>query len=82
LSAGLGFTKGLVFVHIRLNRTSALGWQCNSSDNTQMEFNSMTLTVKIDDALERALRSRCKLLGRSASAFMRDALQALPDASG
>ncbi|MFZ4624803.1 MAG: CopG family ribbon-helix-helix protein [Rhodoferax sp.] len=36
----------------------------------------MTLTVKLDDALEHALRSRCKALGRSASALMRDALQA------
>ncbi len=36
----------------------------------------MAMTVKIDDALERALRSRCKVLGRSASAVMRDALKA------
>ncbi|HOE44013.1 MAG TPA: CopG family transcriptional regulator [Rhodoferax sp.] len=36
----------------------------------------MTVTVKLDDALECALRSRCKALGRSASALVRDALQA------
>ena len=41
-----------------------------------MEFTRMTLIVKLDDALEHALRSRCKALGRSASALMRDALQA------
>jgi len=41
-----------------------------------MEVNRMAMTVKLDDALEHALRSRCKALGRSASALMRDALQA------
>lgn len=35
----------------------------------------MTMTVKLDAPLERALRSRCASLGRSASAVMRDALQ-------
>jgi plasmid stability protein len=35
----------------------------------------MTMTVKLDAPLERALRSRCVTLGRSASAVMRDALQ-------
>ena len=35
----------------------------------------MTMTVKLDALLERALRSRCASLGRSASAVMRDALQ-------
>lgn len=33
------------------------------------------MTVKLDAPLERALRSRCASLGRSASAVMRDALQ-------
>lgn len=33
------------------------------------------MTVKLDAPLERALRSRCATLGRSASAVMRDALQ-------
>lgn len=36
----------------------------------------MTMTVKLDAPLERALRSRCAALGRSASALMREALQA------
>lgn len=36
---------------------------------------NMTMTVKLDAPLERALRSRCASLGRSASAVMRDALQ-------
>lgn len=35
----------------------------------------MTMTVKLDAPLERALRSRCASLGRSASAVIRDALQ-------
>jgi plasmid stability protein len=35
----------------------------------------MTMTVKLDAPLERALRSRCASLGRSASSVMRDALQ-------
>jgi plasmid stability protein len=35
----------------------------------------MTMTVKLDAPLERALRNRCASLGRSASAVMRDALQ-------
>ena len=36
----------------------------------------MTMTVKLDAPLERALRSRCAAVGRSASALMREALQA------
>ena len=36
----------------------------------------MTMTVKLDAPLERALRSRCASVGRSASALMREALQA------
>lgn len=36
----------------------------------------MTMTVKLDAALERALRRRSVALGRSASSLMRDALQA------
>lgn len=36
----------------------------------------MTMTVKLDEPLERALRKRCATLGRSASALMREALQA------
>ena len=35
----------------------------------------MTMTVKLDAPLERALRNRCASLGRTASAVMRDALQ-------
>ena len=35
----------------------------------------MTMTVKLDAPLERALRSRCASVGRTASAVMRDALQ-------
>jgi plasmid stability protein len=35
----------------------------------------MTMTVKLDAPLERALRTRCASLGRSASAVMRDALE-------
>ena len=35
----------------------------------------MTMTVKLDAPLERALRSHCASLGRSASAVIRDALQ-------
>ncbi len=35
----------------------------------------MTMTVKLDAPLERALRNRCASMGRSASAVMRDALQ-------
>ena len=35
----------------------------------------MTMAVKLDAQLERALRSRCASLGSSASAVMRDALQ-------
>lgn len=35
----------------------------------------MTMTVKLDAPLERALRSRCASLGRSASAVIRDALE-------
>ena len=36
----------------------------------------MTMTVKLDVPLERALRQRSVALGRSASALMREALQA------
>lgn len=36
----------------------------------------MTMTVKLDVPLERALRRRSAALGRSASALMREALQA------
>lgn len=36
----------------------------------------MTMTVKLDAELERALRSRCAAVGRSASALMREALVA------
>jgi plasmid stability protein len=36
---------------------------------------NMTMTVKIDAPLERALRSRCASVGRTASAVIRDALQ-------
>lgn len=36
----------------------------------------MTMTVKLDMPLERALRQRSITLGRSASALMREALQA------
>ena len=36
----------------------------------------MTMTVKLDAPLERDLRSRCAAVGRSASALMREALQA------
>ncbi|MBK7002973.1 MAG: CopG family transcriptional regulator [Rhodoferax sp.] len=36
----------------------------------------MTMTVKLDAALERALRSRCAAVGCSASALMREALLA------
>lgn len=36
----------------------------------------MTMTVKLDAPLERALRGRCAAVGRSASALMREALQA------
>ena len=35
----------------------------------------MTMTVKLDAPLEQALRSRCAILGRTASAVIRDALQ-------
>ncbi len=35
----------------------------------------MTMTVKLDPPLERALRSRCASVGRSASAIMREALE-------
>jgi plasmid stability protein len=37
---------------------------------------NMTMTVKLDPPLERALRSRSAALGISASAVMREALQA------
>ena len=36
----------------------------------------MTMTVKLDAPLERAWRRRCAAVGRSASALMREALQA------
>ena len=36
----------------------------------------MTMTVKLDAPLERALRSRCAALGRPASTLMREALRA------
>ena len=35
----------------------------------------MTMTVKLDAPLERALRSRCASMGRTANAVIRDALQ-------
>ena len=35
----------------------------------------MTMTVKLDAPLERALRTRCASLGCSASAVIRDALE-------
>ena len=36
----------------------------------------MTMTVKLDHMFEQMLRERCEALGKTASAFMREALEA------